>query len=400
MTSSFFWKGNPRYPLLLQRILTQSQGRLLIVTGEPGIGKTSLVLAILEKLYGEKFLFSSSFQFFRPDEYHMKLLYFLTSPSPYQEEHLQRWGIQFLLHISQLIALKEVKTSSLSYKKKNHTLDEFRTFLSELILEKTFAKTLLEDKELQNHLLTLSEDISKKKSVPLAFIHEVFHFHQYRSDTPRLTFIGGWENATLEAQNASLKLFEEMPSSSRIILHTNALENVLPTIISRSLVVSIPSLSPSVVKEILGTPSDFPTCTLHMRESLFKERSKAVERVRFFFEDLGFRVQYTDELFSLAQEISSNPWITYFFLEELLAYLRLSWLSHQKTIRGGDELSLENRKFVVYTSEAEEWRREISSLKKSLKKTTLQSSYLLTDLLIRLARWIQKRKIVDKHTKE
>ncbi|QJR21860.1 hypothetical protein BREVNS_1110 [Brevinematales bacterium NS] len=393
MISSFTWKGNSHYPLLLERILTQSQGRLLIVSGEPGTGKTSLVLSTLAKLYGEDFLLSPSFQFFRPDDYDMKLSYYLSHPTPLQTSHLQLWGIQFLAHLSQLMLLKEIKTSHLSYKKHSHSLDEFRTLIHTLLRQQSFAKTLLEDEEFKKHILSLAEEITKKKSIPIAFIQEVIHFHQYTSDAPRLTFIGGWEMATLEAQNAALKLFEEMPLHSRIILQTNAIENVLPTIVSRSLVISLPTLSPHLVEEILGTPSSFSSCTLHMRESLFKEHSKASLLAKFFLDDLGFRVQYGDDLFDFVQQTSSSPWITQFFLDSLLEELRLRWLHHQKSIRGKKEPTTEAGKFLTYSSEVAEWRREILSLKISLKKSTLQPSYLLTDLLIKMARWMQKRKI-------
>ncbi|MFN4215946.1 MAG: hypothetical protein ACK4HQ_00885 [Brevinematales bacterium] len=393
MIDSSTWKGNNHYPLLLERILTQSQGRLLVVNGEPGIGKTSLVLLTLARLYGEDFLLSPSFQFFRPDDYDMKLSYYLAYPTPLQTSHLQLWGIQFLAHLSQLMFLKEIKTPHFSYKKQSYNLDEFRTLIHTLLMQKSFASTLLEDKEFQKHILSLAEEITKKKSIPIAFIQEVIHFHQYTSDIPRVTFIGSWEMATLEAQNAALKLFEEMPLNSRIILQTNAIENVLPTIVSRSLVISLPSLSPNLVADILGVPSSFSNCSLHMREFLFKEHSKASQLAKDFLNDLAFRVQYGDDIFDFVQQICETPSTTQFFLDSLLGQLRLHWLNHQKNIHAKKDPKEETERFVTYSSEVTEWRREILSLKNSLKKSNLQPSYLLTDLLIKLARWIQKRKI-------
>lgn len=386
------WKGNPRYPLLLERIITQSEGRLVILVGEPGVGKTTLALLTLANLYGENFLFSPSFQFFRLDDYSMKLSYFIENPSSLRNLHLHMWGIQFLLQLSQLINLKEIKSSHVSYKKQSQSIDEFRNYCNQLLLQQTFAKTVFEDKEFQKIVLHLAEEVSKKKSIPIAFIQEVIYFHRYKSETPRCTFIGGWENATLEAQNASLKLFEEMPINSRIILHTNSLENILPTILSRSLVVSLPPLSPSLVEEILGMPSHFSSCFFHMREVLFKEKSKASDMARYFCEDLGFRIQYGDEIFDFVQKVSINPIMVQFFLEEIINYMRKPWILHQTNIRTTEKNPLPSR-FMTYTSEITEWKKEINRIQTLLKKNTIQPLYPLTDLLIKLARWMQKRKI-------
>jgi len=385
------WKGNPRYPLILERVLTESQGRLIILSGEAGIGKTTLCLQTIARIYGEHFLTSSNFQFFRPDEYAMKLAFFLQYSSPSVSRHINTWGVQFLSHLSQLLALKEIKNRQITYQKRTQSLEEFSTLIMERLRSDTLSEALFSDKEFQKHLLSLAEEISKKKTIPIAFVHRVIHFHQYKSTEPRVTFIGGWENATPEAQNASLKLFEELPASSRIILHTNALENVLPTIVSRSLVISLPPLTSAMVSEILNQPSSFSSCVLHMRETLFHEHSQATHMATLFFNDLGWKIQYNDEIFDFVQQICATPTMVESFLDALMEVLREAWLTHQKEIRqrGTEHASLA---FVPYTSEVSEWMQTITSTRNLITKSTMQPTYLLTDLLISLARWIQKRK--------
>lgn len=60
--------------------------------------------------------------------------------------------------------------------------------------------------------------------------------------SPKIALIQNIQSATNEAQNALLKLLEEPPSETIIILHVNDQENLLPTIVSRCERVS--SLSP------------------------------------------------------------------------------------------------------------------------------------------------------------
>ncbi|URA10963.1 DNA polymerase III subunit delta' [Thermospira aquatica] len=383
------WKGNPKQKLILTRVLTQSQGRLVILSGEKGVGKTTLALLTLAELYGESFLLSPNFQFFRLDEYAIKLSFYLTSPSPEREKQILLWGLQFLSHLSQLIALKEIKTKSIKYKE-NLSMDDFRSLVYEKLMDKTFAKLVQEDTLFQKAILSLAEEISEKKSIPIAFIQEVIRFHKYKSYIPHITFIGGWENATPEAQNASLKLFEEMGESSRIILQTNSLEDVLPTILSRSLMISFPNLSPATVSEILGIPASFSNCFLQMRETLFHEHSRAVELAQSFAKDLAWHIQYDAQIFAFVESLSQNKTSIPVFLDALLEILKEEWISRQKNLRGYETQSLST--ITVYTTELKEWMNETLRIKSLITKTYMQASYLVTDLLIRMARWIQKRR--------
>lgn len=395
MIRSLGWKGAPQSAFLLERLITQSQGRLIILHGEKGIGKTTLALLTLSHLYGESFIFSQNFQFFRPDQYDMKLSYYLKTISPTNQKHLLLWGVQFLHQLSHLLYLKEIKAAPIKYRQKNLTIDEFCTFLQDLLQRENCASVLSEDQQLQKILLLLAEKISERTHIPISFIHEVIRFHQYKSDTARVTFIGNWEQATLEAQNASLKLFEEMPSSSHIILHTNNIERILPTIISRSVIITFPPLSPTQVSEILHIEkSDFQSCFHQMRESLFQERQNALRMAEEFFLDIAFHLQNNTTLFSFIEKISADNTFTIIFLESLEDVLRKLWLSHQEEIRHTvfTHTQTMSAKHTVFLSETKHWMKEIQTTKNLLKKAPLQANYLLTDLLINLARWIQKRK--------
>lgn len=56
---------------------------------------------------------------------------------------------------------------------------------------------------------------------------------------PRLIIFQSFEMATLEAQNAMLKVLEELNAKNQFIMLVNQIGNILPTIISRSRVIDL-----------------------------------------------------------------------------------------------------------------------------------------------------------------
>jgi len=390
------WKGSPRQESILERLLIESEGRLILLSGERGSGKTTLLLTTLARMYGKQFLFSPNFQFFRIDDYALKLAYYLSqAQNPTTPGHLFLWGLQFLLQYSQLLYLGEIKTSTIIYHRETMPVDQFRSLLFDFLHNGEFPSRLLEDKNLQDILTKLSEEVSAKKSIPIAFIREVINFHTYTTDSVRFTFIGGFENATVEAQNASLKLFEEMPSSSRIIIHTNEKDRILPTILSRSVVLSLPLPSRQTLQEIFALPSvNATTSYLHIRENLYHEQREAENLAKEFLGDLAFRIQKSGEIFEFIKKVTKTQEITLAFLDALVSFLHNQWLHRQNSLRNTTlPTSGEAFPFIAHTSEIKEWSDEILRINTLLAHSTIQSSYLLTDLLIRMSRWIQKRRI-------
>jgi len=63
--------------------------------------------------------------------------------------------------------------------------------------------------------------------------------------------IEAYENITIEAQNALLKVLEEPPANTLIIISTSSKELILPTIISRCKVIELEEEMPIVNEDIL-----------------------------------------------------------------------------------------------------------------------------------------------------
>ncbi|HUQ85432.1 MAG TPA: AAA family ATPase [Candidatus Limnocylindrales bacterium] len=95
------------------------------------------------------------------------------------------------------------------------------------------------------------------------------------------------ESLTIEAQNALLKALEEPPQHTIMILSTNNIDALLPTILSRCQIVKI-SNTPSALteqekKEIETFLSMLPNTKigdrLKLAEELGKDKDKAIERI-------------------------------------------------------------------------------------------------------------------------
>ena len=63
----------------------------------------------------------------------------------------------------------------------------------------------------------------------------------------------GFQRATIQAQNALLKILEEAPERARLILTADSAENLLPTIVSRCELIRLRPLALGVVAEALQT---------------------------------------------------------------------------------------------------------------------------------------------------
>lgn len=81
-----------------------------------------------------------------------------------------------------------------------------------------------------------------------------FHFHK------KIYLIKDAEKMTTGAQNALLKVFEEPPQYAVILLVTNSLTGLLPTILSRGVKIRCPELTPKELKEYFSK-NQLPTPT-------------------------------------------------------------------------------------------------------------------------------------------
>jgi hypothetical protein len=95
------------------------------------------------------------------------------------------------------------------------------------------VKKFLEDLE------EVIEKLNKVQSVGIDVVRDISEFVNMTSISGnKVVLISGFENATIEAQNSFLKTLEDLPNNTFVILLTNNIERVLPTIRSRSFIVN------------------------------------------------------------------------------------------------------------------------------------------------------------------
>lgn len=121
-----------------------------------------------------------------------------------------------------------------------------------------------------------------------------------RSDSVRVVVIDEAENLTLEAQNALLKLIEEPPPATTLILIVTNLEALLPTVRSRSQSLYFPPVTGEAMKQWLGKQK-LPTDS-----RIIELASGAPGLALRLNQDSGLRDQY-EQLDELASQLLEQP---------------------------------------------------------------------------------------------
>lgn len=95
--------------------------------------------------------------------------------------------------------------------------------------------------------------LSKRKSIGIDIIRELrttINIKPFEGEQ-RLVVISGFEDMTLEASNALLKVLEEPPENVFFLLLTSNISMILPTIISRCQLVKIRRVSDQFIKQLM-----------------------------------------------------------------------------------------------------------------------------------------------------
>lgn len=128
-----------------------------------------------------------------------------------------------------------------------------KTYIAEYVAEKILAKPL----ESYPYLARIIPD--EKNTITVAQIRELQKFLRLRTignnEIRRIVIVEHADAMTLEAQNAFLKVLEEPPIDTMIILTASSRQNMLATILSRVQEVSIKSPDINMVKAFF---SDYP----------------------------------------------------------------------------------------------------------------------------------------------
>jgi len=153
----------------------------------------------------------------------------------------------------------------LAWQVKKRNFSHAYLIFGRLNLEKLIAIFQIKDPD----LLLIEEN-----PIKIHHVRKLAHFLSLKphSSPGKLVVILGAENMTLEAGNCLLKILEEPPDASVLILQAVRLEKILPTVLSRCQIIK------DYQKTVLHPPSDYKTPTAILQATL-KERFEYAEQL-------------------------------------------------------------------------------------------------------------------------
>ncbi|OHD54616.1 MAG: hypothetical protein A2Y33_04405 [Spirochaetes bacterium GWF1_51_8] len=395
--------GQKHPSALLQKLLNEDfQGRTLVFSGVPGCGKFTAGILFAEKILGKDPFLSPDFLFYRNDDFALKTRYFIRNTANEKlHELVKRYFRYFLGRISQAVFLGEIPDK---LKEKKIDIASIREELETGILNGGLIQRLGSDTAFAEKLQKISDELSKKQKIPIDFIREAIEFHSRKSSgNRRITIIGDFENATVQAQNSALKLFEEPSPTSLIIITVSDIGQVLPTILSRSIVIKFDELSPQSVKTIFfENPGNYRSTLDLMNDEVYQFGTKRRASVREFFTKVAPQVQFGFEVFQFIDRVCDNsaPGMEIQLLEEIANYFRNLHLLRQQILHN---IEIKNFIDIEYqdisetlirkttTAEISELSAEIETVWKKVKYGNVSPQAVFPALLLNISRWYQKK---------
>ncbi len=403
-------QGQARAQAVISRLLDENiSGRTIILFGDRGCGKFTAAVGIAEKLLLKDPFSSPDFIFYRNDSFSVKTRYFLKNISIEKiKTALPDYLNYFLGRLSLAISLGEI--SNIKLKRMvgsgSYTVSDFRNDLTDIISGGKYFNFIETSEAFTSNLIQVSDEISKKIRIPIDFIRRAIEFNSIRSESGhKITLIGNFENASEETQNASLKLFEEPPAGNLVILTAASDNTILPTILSRSMIIHFNPLNPALLCNILGTgpgPASFYNSTIDlMEDSLFDFHEGRKKRVIDFFTRIAPRVQQGNSIFQFIDDLASDKNIRtpIHFFSEITEFIRNAHLARQAYLRKIDLSEYIDKDYQniiipvvksLYTAELREIAQRTSFLINKITYNNVTPAAVLPGFLIDTARWYQK----------
>ncbi len=404
-------QGQSRAQAVISRIIDEKIfGRTVILLGGRGCGKFTAAVRMAGKILLQDPFLSMDFIFYRNDSFSVKTRYFLKNISGEKIRSAFPCYLNYLLgRLSTAISLGEttnIKLKKISGDSTAYSVNDFRNELSGIINSGSYFNLIENSKAFSENLILVSDELSKKLRIPIDFIRRAIEFNGIKSESGhKITLIGNFENATEETQNASLKLFEEPPAGNLVILSANSSNTILPTILSRSMIIHFNPLTPALVSEILGTEAisagDYFSTSDLMEDDLFRFHEERKKKVIEFFTSVAPVIQQGNSVFSFIDKVVSDENIKapVHFFNELIEFIRNAHLMRQEYLRKTDLSGFidEDYKNIlrpviqsVYTSELREFAARISFIENKIRYNNVTPAVVLPGLCIDLARWYQK----------
>jgi len=389
-------KGQDRALSVLSKLLSKNKAsRTLLFLGPRGSGKMTTALEVARFLLEKNPLLSPDVSVYRNDNYGLKTRYFLDL---LKKEGEEATGVLNYFHIllnrlSQAVYLGEFSNDILS----KHKVQDFRSEFEENLLNQSFV-SWVEEKKVKNRLEALSDILETKHLVPIRQIRHLIDFHHYHSDAPyRISILGEFDQATEEAQNSSLKLLEEPGENTLIILTAVSAERLLPTILSRSLIIKFQTLMPREVSDIMGVKGKATSEV--MQNVVYGYAEKRKQNLERFFTEIAPKVQYEFTLFEFIDELTmERTRLIFFFLEDLIGVFRDILIRRNGGLRKvnlNDFLPFPELDFTLQlarktvTSEIRQWVKRLEEEYKGIRQFNLNQKTFLPALLTDLSRWYQ-----------
>ncbi|MGA2141093.1 MAG: hypothetical protein ABSG94_01625 [Brevinematales bacterium] len=404
-------EGQARAVSVISRLIDENiSGRTVILLGERGCGKFTAAAYLAEILLHKSPFLSPDFMFYRNDLFSVKTRYFLNNIKNEKIKSIFSDYLNYFLgRLSAAISLGEI--AAIKLKKMfpgtgaSYTVNDFRNELPDIINRETFFDLIENPSAFSSNLIIVSDEISKKSRIPIDFIRRAIEFNGIKSESGRkITLIGNFENASEETQNASLKLLEEPPAGNLIIITANSSNTILPTILSRSMIIHFNQLTPALVNGILGSNgiigSYYSTIEL-MEDQLYGFHEERKKKVVEFFTSIAPAIQQGNSVFTFIETMVSgqNSRSPVHFFNEMIEFIRNAQLLRQQYLRKTDlsgYIDTDYKKILdpaihsIYTAELKEFASRIGYLINKIRFNNVTPAAVLPGFLIDMARWYQK----------
>ena len=154
------------------------------------------------------------------------------------------------------------------------------------------------------HLFVISPD---GETIKKEQIEDLEHEFGYRSDYPRVFIIQGIEKTTMTAANTLLKFLEELPDNCYGVLISENINRVLPTIRSRSQIVTFsPIHNEAILKELKNKGVEVEKANVISK--LTNNTSNAMRYCKD--KDVIRLIEYTKNISTCIEE-NRNPYLEY-----------------------------------------------------------------------------------------
>ncbi|MBD3300673.1 MAG: AAA family ATPase [Candidatus Moranbacteria bacterium] len=94
--------------------------------------------------------------------------------------------------------------------------------------------------------------IEEKNQISIKQIHEAISFMKLKSEDTMVCLIQDGDRMSIKAQNALLKVLEEPNEHKIFIIITDSIQNLLSTIVSRSLIIKLGLMKPKQIRDIFS----------------------------------------------------------------------------------------------------------------------------------------------------